>query len=130
MPGSSAWFGTGFVTYANEAKSALLGVEPDVLAREGAVSEAVVRAMASGARAAAGADVAVAISGVAGPDGGSEAKPVGTVWLAWAWPDGRVDAALRRFAGDRGEVRAAAVEEVLRATIESLERLPPDPLER
>lgn len=127
VPGSSAWFGSGLVTYANEAKRALLGVSDESLARDGAVSEAVVRAMAAGARARATADVAVAVSGVAGPDGGSEAKPVGTVWLAWALPDGTLEAALHRFDGDRAGIRARAVETVLRGTIERLERTPPGP---
>jgi len=127
VPGSSAWFGCGFVTYANAAKTSLLGVEVGTLDRHGAVSEAVVRAMASGARARAGADVAVAASGVAGPGGGSAAKPVGTVWLAWALPDGRVDASCHRFPGGRAEVRADAVAEALRGTIERLDRTLPGP---
>ncbi|SIQ49835.1 MULTISPECIES: CinA family protein [Acidiphilium] len=108
VAGSSAMFGFGFVTYANEAKVALLGVDAAVLAAEGAVSEAVARAMAAGARARSGADVAVAVTGIAGPDGGSAAKPVGTVWCAVAGRDGVV-AERRVFAGDRAAVRAATV---------------------
>ena len=118
VPGSSDWFGYGFVTYSNEAKSALLGVEAATLEVHGAVSEATVRAMAAGARERAAADVACAVSGVAGPGGGSAAKPVGTVWLAWALPDGRLDARCLALGGDRAAVRAAAVGEALRGTIE------------
>jgi nicotinamide-nucleotide amidase len=83
IPGSSDGFHAGFVTYANAIKHAVLGVDEHTLEREGAVSEAVVRQMALGAMERAGAEYAVAVSGVAGPDGGSDAKPVGTVWLAW-----------------------------------------------
>ncbi|MCW8307395.1 CinA family protein [Acidiphilium sp. PA] len=108
VAGSSAVFGFGFVTYANEAKVALLGVDAAMLAAEGAVSEAVARAMAAGARARSGAEVAVAVTGIAGPEGGSADKPVGTVWLATAGRDGLV-AARRVFAGDRAAVRAATV---------------------
>ena len=83
IPGSSRAFEAGFVTYANHIKQAVLGVDPAVLASEGAVSEAVVVQMAKGAMRASGADYAIAVSGVAGPDGGTPDKPVGTVWLAW-----------------------------------------------
>ena len=83
IPGSSAWFGSGFVTYANSAKNQVLGVEQDVLNTEGAVSEPVVRQMLLGALERAGADIGVAVSGIAGPDGGTADKPVGTVWIAW-----------------------------------------------
>ena len=92
IPGASAVFGFGWVTYANEAKHALLGVPWDVLNEFGAVSEQTVRAMAAGARERADADYAVAVSGIAGPDGGSPEKPVGTVWIAWARRDGFVHA--------------------------------------
>lgn len=93
VAGSSAYFGMGFTTYSYEAKSRFLGVSPELLAEEGAVSEAVVRAMAEGALERSGADVAIAVSGIAGPDGGSADKPVGTVWFAlaargWAPPHG------------------------------------------
>jgi nicotinamide-nucleotide amidase len=87
IPGASQAFDAGFVTYSNAMKSAVLGVDPAVLEREGAVSEAVVRQMAEGALRVSGADLAVAVSGIAGPDGGSEEKPVGTVWIAWGGPD-------------------------------------------
>jgi nicotinamide-nucleotide amidase len=113
VAGSSAMFGYGFVTYANEAKAAMLGVDPDVIATEGAVSEAVARAMAAGALRRSGADVAVAVTGIAGPDGGSAAKPVGTVWFGLA-RRGAVEIAERRvFPGDRAMVRAATVEHAL-----------------
>lgn len=87
IPGSSDGFRAGFVTYADSIKHAVLGVDEEVLASEGAVSEAVVRQMALGAMERAGADYAIAVSGIAGPDGGSEEKPVGTVWLAWGGRD-------------------------------------------
>ena len=122
VAGSSAWFGSGFVTYSNAAKTAMLGVREETLARHGAVSEAVVREMAAGARARAGADVALSVSGVAGPGGGSEAKPVGTVWLAWTLPDGTLESELRRFAGERSEVRERAVRNLLRGTLRRLDR--------
>lgn len=112
VAGSSRWFGTGVVCYANEAKTALLGVDPDLLATDGAVSEATVRAMALGVLERAAADVSVGVSGIAGPDGGTPAKPVGTVWLAWASRNAdviRVEARCHQFAGDRDAVRRHAV---------------------
>lgn len=108
IPGSSAWFEMGFVTYSNEAKTSLLGLSTDVLLQHGAVSEAVVSAMAEGARNRAGADLAVAVSGIAGPDGGSVDKPVGTVWLAWTWSGG-VETRCCQFKGDREQVREQAI---------------------
>src|SRR5690606_6844774 len=84
VAGSSAWFEAGFVTYANRIKTQVLGVDGAILTAEGAVSRAVVEQMARGALTAAGADLAVAVTGIAGPDGGSPGKPVGTVWFAWA----------------------------------------------
>ncbi|RKR06764.1 nicotinamide-nucleotide amidase [Kushneria sinocarnis] len=108
VAGSSGWFGTGYVTYSNAAKQQLLGVSAASLERFGAVSEAVVREMVAGACAASGAELGVAISGIAGPEGGSDDKPVGTVWLAWQ--DGtEARAECHCFAGDRDEVRRAAV---------------------
>ena len=112
IAGSSAWFGYGWVTYANQAKQDELGVEAAVLQQQGAVSEAVVRQMALGARQRAVSDWAVAVSGIAGPDGGSPDKPVGTVWLAWAGPSG-VTTERCFFPGDRAAVRAATVEKAL-----------------
>ncbi|TQV85275.1 nicotinamide-nucleotide amidase [Exilibacterium tricleocarpae] len=124
IPGSSAWFEYGFVTYANTAKSALVGVDPDVLRSHGAVSEPVVSQMARGALAAAAARVAVAVSGIAGPDGGSAEKPVGTVWFAWARDDGRLITAHRVFAGDRAAVRRQAVACALQGLIDTLSAWP------
>ena len=110
--GSSQWFRGGVVAYTNELKVALLGVRPRTLEEHGAVSEAVVREMATGALQWLGGDVAVSVSGVAGPDGGSPDKPVGTVWFAWAERGDTgivVRAARHRFQGDRDQVRRAAV---------------------
>ena len=108
VAGSSTWFDCGFVTYANSAKHRLLGVPQELLATHGAVSEAVVRSMVAGAAAAANADYAVAISGIAGPGGGTEDKPVGTVWFAWQSPAG-VSAKKYLLSGDRAEVREQAI---------------------
>jgi nicotinamide-nucleotide amidase len=106
VPGSSAWFLGGAVSYSNALKTDLLGVPESLLAEHGAVSEPVARAMAEGARRRLGADWAVAITGIAGPDGGSDEKPVGTVDLAWAGPDGETVHRRRRFLADRDRVRA------------------------
>jgi nicotinamide-nucleotide amidase len=105
--GSSAWFERGFVTYSNAAKTELLGVDAALVAAHGAVSEPVARAMAEGAVARSHARVGLATTGVAGPGGGSAAKPVGTVWFAWALPGGTVSECVR-FDGDRAAVRDAA----------------------
>lgn len=107
VPGSSASYLGGAVSYSDEAKITLLGVDPGLIAAFGAVSDAVAKSMAAGARDTLGADVAVAVTGVAGPDGGSKDKPVGTVWFAVAGPD-RVDAHLRHSPGDRALVREQA----------------------
>lgn len=117
VAGSSEWFEAGFVTYANRAKTALLGVLPETLAAHGAVSEATVREMASGARARAATTWAVAVSGIAGPTGGTAHKPVGTVCFAWAGPDG-VTAATRHFRGNRAAVRIQTVEWALAALLQ------------
>jgi nicotinamide-nucleotide amidase len=109
IPGSSAWFEYGIVSYANTAKEKLLGVSSATLEREGAVSEAVVIEMARGVLALSGADIAIAISGVAGPSGGSLEKPVGTVWFAWATTTGEIKTELKCFGGDRAEVQRLAV---------------------
>ena len=118
IPGSSAWFGAGFVTYSNAHKMRMLGVSEDSLARVGAVSEEVVREMAAGALRAAGADLAVAVSGIAGPDGGTAEKPVGTVWFAWATARS-IAAHCHLLAGDRKAVREQAVEVALRGLIDA-----------
>lgn len=108
VPGSSAVVVGGMIAYANQAKTVLLGVSEDLLATHGAVSEPVALAMARGARDALGTDWAVAVTGVAGPGGGSAEKPVGTVWIAWCGPDGE-RATRHQIAGDRGQVRARTV---------------------
>jgi nicotinamide-nucleotide amidase len=107
--GSSAWFERGSVTYSNESKAAMLGVRARTLEQYGAVSEAVVREMAEGAASWSQARVTVAVSGIAGPDGGSPEKPVGTVWIAWRWASGQVTAKAFLFHGDRDSVRFQAV---------------------
>jgi nicotinamide-nucleotide amidase len=112
IPGSSLVFHYGIVRYSNGAKESLLGVKIDTLEQQGAVSEAVVAEMAEGALHLSGADVAVAVSGVAGPDGGSKDKPVGMVWFAWAVRDGskeKVDTSCMNFDGDRDMVRELTV---------------------
>ena len=108
LAGSSAWFERGFVTYSNDAKIELLGVEERLLRRAGAVCEGVARAMVTGALAHSKAQVAVAVTGVAGPTGGSASKPVGTVWFGFAVP-GQVVTEKCHFDGDRAAVRAATV---------------------
>ena len=106
--GSSQWFERGFVTYSNDAKADMLGVPSALIAQHGAVSEPVARAMAEGALAHSRAQVSLAVTGVAGPGGGSADKPVGTVWFGWQLP-GATEAECRHFAGDRAAVRAATV---------------------
>ena len=112
LAGSSAWFERGFVTYSNEAKTELLGVPAALIAEHGAVSEPVVRAMAEGALRQSRAHIAVAVTGVAGPGGGSADKPVGSVWFGWATAAG-VKTQLRHLAGDRQQVRQATVQHAL-----------------
>ncbi|MDR6853815.1 CinA family protein [Variovorax guangxiensis] len=116
LSGSSNWFERGFVTYSNAAKTELLGVDAALIAAEGAVSEPVARAMAEGAVARSPAQVAVAVTGVAGPTGGSAEKPVGTVWFGWSVA-GRVRTERRRFDGDRAAVRAATVHHALQTLL-------------
>jgi nicotinamide-nucleotide amidase len=122
ISGSSRWFTEGFVSYSNQAKQESLGVPNSTLREHGAVSEATARAMAAGALRRARVDVAVAVTGIAGPGGGVPGKPVGTVWLAWAQRHGRrvtVTAELRHFRGDRDAVRRKTV----RAALLGLARL-------
>jgi len=123
VAGSSSAFGFGIVSYANAAKVSMLGVREQTLEQQGAVSEATVNEMVSGALALSGADIAVAVSGVAGPDGGTADKPVGTVWFAW----GRQTSAgmelttmRKQFDGDREAVRARTVIEALQGLRERL----------
>ena len=108
IAGSSAWFERGFVTYSNEAKSQMIGVKAETLAAHGAVSEPVVVEMAIGALKAARADYAISISGIAGPDGGSDSKPVGTVWFGFASVSGQGITRRECFDGDREAVRRQA----------------------
>ncbi len=119
LSGSSNWFERGFITYSNAAKSELLGVSPALIDTHGAVSEDVARAMAAGALAHSHAQVAVAVTGVAGPTGGTAEKPVGLVWFGFALP-GRVLTEQRHFAGDRAAVRAATVHHALQRLTEML----------
>ena len=119
LAGSSAWFERGFVSYSNEAKTELLGVPAALIAEHGAVSEPVVRAMAQGALQHSRAQVAVAVTGVAGPGGGSDSKPVGSVWFGWATPAGVVTQ-LCCFEGDRQSVRLACVQHAMQRLAELL----------
>ena len=113
LAGSSAWFEAGVVAYSYEAKEALLGVNPRTLERTGAVSQETVMEMVSGALARFGAGVAVAVTGIAGPGGGTADKPVGTVWIGWKRRGGYAPAQLFQFAGDREAVRRQTVAEAL-----------------
>ena len=118
VPGSSGWFERGFVTYSNAAKRDLLGVREATLDAHGAVSEATVREMAAGALRHSAAQVAVAVSGIAGPDGGSAEKPIGTVCLAWDGAGLPARSETRHFPGDRAAVRRQAVAAALAGVIE------------
>lgn len=121
IAGSSAWFDRGFVTYSNEAKQEMLDVSAATLARHGAVSEATARDMAAGTLVHSRAGIAVAITGVAGPSGGSAEKPVGMVCFAWALKSGDIVSVTRRFDGDRIAVRRQSVIFALQGVIERLE---------
>lgn len=116
--GSSTWFERGFVTYSNEAKSELLGVEAQAIAREGAVSATVAQAMAQGALRHSHAQVAVAVTGIAGPGGAVPGKPVGTVWMGWAVQGEGVGSVLLQLDGDRAAIRNATVQAALRKVVE------------
>ena len=118
IAGSSGWFERGYVTYSDEAKREMLGVSSDTLASHGAVSEATARAMAAGALRASGANLAVAVTGIAGPGGGSVAKPVGMVCFAWAARDGPTTVATHHFGGGREAVRLASVVIALQGLID------------
>ena len=121
IAGSSTWFERGFVTYSNAAKEEMLGVRQATLAQHGAVSEAVAEQMALGALAHSHASVALAVTGIAGPSGGSVEKPVGTVCFAWACAGGPARAETRRFPGDREAVRRQSVERALQGVLELLD---------
>ncbi len=126
IPGSSAWFERGFVTYSNQAKREMLGVHPATLQNHGAVSEAVVAEMAEGAISASDAQASVAVSGVAGPGGGSATKPVGLVCLAWGMQRSPTRARSVRCEGDREDVRRQAVVLALEGILEMLSGAPAD----
>jgi nicotinamide-nucleotide amidase len=117
LSGSSNWFERGFVTYSNAAKAEQLGVDPALIAQHGAVSEVVARAMAFGAVRHSKAQVSVAVTGVAGPSGGSAQKPVGTVWFGFV-VDGQLTSETRRFDGDRAAVRSASVRHALERLVD------------
>jgi nicotinamide-nucleotide amidase len=119
LSGSSNWFERGFVTYSNAAKSEMLGVDPGLITQHGAVSEVVARAMAFGAIRHSHAQVSVAVTGVAGPTGGSVDKPVGTVWFGFQ-VDGQLTSETRRFDGDRAAVREATVRHALTRLLQLL----------
>lgn len=121
IPGSSVWFDRGFVTYSNEAKQEMLGVQAATLATHGAVSEATVREMAAGALVHSRADAACAISGIAGPGGGSAEKPVGTVCFAWALTGRAVETTTLHFGGERRAIRAQSVRFALQGLLDRLQ---------
>ena len=122
VPGSSGWFDRGFVTYSNTAKTDLLGVQPATIAQHGAVSAEVVAEMATGALERSPADLAIAVSGIAGPDGGTRDKPVGMVYLAWALRGGLVQTEIRQFSGNRDEVRLETVATALQGVLDMFAR--------
>lgn len=125
VPGSSACFGYGVVSYSNGAKESILGVRSRTLVDNGSVSGAAVREMAEGVLNLSGADIAVAVSGIAGPDGGSDEKPVGTVWFAWAVRDGskqHMETDHRQFEGNREAVREQTVAHALRGVLDRIRR--------
>ena len=126
LAGSSNWFERGFVTYSNHAKTDMLGVDTAMIAAHGAVSEAVARAMAAGALSRSKAQVAVAVTGVAGPTGGTRSKPVGTVWFGFARPASSdpVTSEVCHFDGDRAAVRAATVQHALKRLVALLRQDP------
>jgi nicotinamide-nucleotide amidase len=121
IAGSSAWFERGFVSYSNTAKTQMLGVPEALIAAHGAVSQPVARAMAEGAVANSGAQVSLSVTGIAGPGGGSEEKPVGTVWFGWN-VNGCVETERRVFTGDRAAVRAATVAHACRGLVLLLQK--------
>lgn len=112
VPGCSAWFDRGFVTYSNEAKIEMLGVDPHIIESFGAVSEETARAMAEGALNHSEANISISITGIAGPDGGSADKPVGTVWIAWAKKDNTICEPYL-FPGDRQAIRLQTIAKAL-----------------
>lgn len=122
IAGSSQWFNGSIVSYSNECKQSLLSVDPAIISREGAVSKAVVCAMAVGVQAQLKSDIAIAVSGIAGPDGGTDSKPVGTVWIAWVVQAKEAEATKFDFNGDRISIRKQAV---YKSLLGALSRLMP-----
>ncbi|MEO8103644.1 MAG: nicotinamide-nucleotide amidohydrolase family protein [Betaproteobacteria bacterium] len=120
VPGSSAWFDCAFVSYSYEAKTAMLGVHRDILVDFGAVSEETAREMADGAISRSRAQVAVAVTGIAGPDGGMPDKPVGTVWFAWKFPKKPVISEVCHFSGDRAAIRIQTIVHALTKLLHNL----------
>ena len=120
VAGSSAWFERGFVTYSNQSKQQMLEVRESTIRQYGAVSEMTVREMVAGALQHSSAQVALAVSGIAGPDGGTAEKPVGTVWFAWGLKDGETRAQRYQLDGNRSEVRAQAVHIALQGVVNFL----------
>ena len=123
IPGSSAWFDRGFVTYSNEAKQEMLGVTAETLRIHGAVSEATAIAMAIGALRHSHADWALAITGIAGPSGGSPEKPVGMVCFGWAGPDNQLDSETSQFSGSRDDIRRQSVNHALQGLLQRAGKL-------
>ena len=122
VSGSSAWFERGFITYSNLAKQQMLRVSEETLKQHGAVSEATVREMVAGALKNSTAQVALAVTGIAGPDGGTADKPVGTVWFAWGIKGGATHSQRHQIGGDRAEVRAQAVQIALQGVVNLLNK--------
>ncbi len=120
ISGSSEWFDRAFITYTNEAKKDMLGVSGATLAQFGAVSEQTVREMVKGAVSSSLGTVGVAVSGIAGPTGGTPDKPVGTVWMAWMYPDGIIEAECQHFAGDRQSVRLQTVKKAFEVLLDKM----------
>jgi len=120
LPGSSAWFEYGVVTYSDEAKETLLALDPGLLEAHGAVSEEVAAYMAAAVHAVSDADISVAVTGIAGPDGGTVDKPVGTVWLAWEGPGMRAASRCEMFSGDRESIRRQTVVAALNGILRQL----------
>ncbi len=123
VAGSSTWFERGFIAYSNQAKQQMLGVREATLNQHGAVSEATVREMVAGALQHSTAQVALAVSGIAGPDGGTADKPVGTVWFAWGIKHGAIHAQRHQINGNRAEVRAQSVHIALQGILDLLNQL-------
>lgn len=118
VPGSSAWFDRGFVTYSDDAKLAMLSVRPETLSQFGAVSEQTAREMAEGCLKHSLADLSIAITGIAGPTGGTSQKPVGTVWIAWASKKKPTQAIRYLFSGDRQAIRLSAIAKALEKVLD------------